>query len=1248
MSAAGPSGFITNTGGLQLVLVNSGLASPPSSAGSLSMIQMTVVRLLALLIIVALPAALRAQVGSSTDIITGRVVGPDSQPMAGAKVDVMSAETQVTRSTRTNDRGRYTVVFPDGGGQYLVTISFIGLAPARIQLQRNADEDRLVADARLTLTPTQLAAVNVRGRQQPQLGQRAEAGGTERGLPPMITNRLPVDAGDLNALAALVPGVLPIAGTDTTAASFTVAGQPANQNSITLDGLTFGAGAIPADAVRSTRVITSTYDVARGQFTGGQVATTTRGGTNNLSGTATYLNRDQALEFSGVSGPFGNEYAQNQFSFGIGGPLRKDRAFLFGAGQISRRSSGLPSLLDADRSSLEQLGASSDSVSRFLGLLGGYGISATGNAPSERSTDNASLLVRSDVTLNEAHSLTVRGDWRASDQGGARIGALSVPHTGGDANASGGGGMLTVTSRLGSFINELRAYTSVDARHSDPYLTLPGGRVTVASMLNDGSNAVSSFQFGGSPGLPQHARTMLTEASNELSWVSPEAAHRVKLGALLTIDRTRSGSFPNEHGTFVYNSLADFATNQPAAFTRTLEARTRESGAVSGALYLGDGWRPTGALQLTFGARVEGSRYPTTPAYNPAVESAFGLRTDDVPSEVRVSPRAGFTWQVGRTEGAPPTVIVRGGVGEFRSRAPSQLVAGALDATGLATDQSQITCIGTAVPIPDWTAYQQDPSSIPTDCVGSPAPGFTNRRNVVVFAPDFQAPRAWRGSLGLTRRFRERYAFNVDATYARGVSQPGAIDLNLNETPQFTLASEDGRPVYVPVGSIVPATGQSSIADSRQNRAFATVNEITSGLASDTRQLTTSVTGFGFRGTTFTLSHTWSRSRDQSYGIGAAGFGGGGSTAGDPNREEWGPSEQDRRHQMFAQVLYPINPSLDVSVVGRAVSGAAFSPLVGGDVNGDGLRNDRAFIYSAASAPDTAIANGMSRLLAGAPSSARDCLERQANDIAARSSCRAPWTGALDAQLNWRPTQLGLSRRLTISAQFVNVLTGLDQLVHGSNDLKGWGQQSFPDRTLLYVRGFAAAEKRYVYQVNEHFGSSSSRGAFRAPFLIGLQGRYTIGVDDSRRGMFNVIGGPNGQALSADQLRERMQRGFTNPFRRIAQINDSLQLGLTADQQARLRGLGDTLQAKIDPMIDELAAVIAKQGRNADPMSMMAALGKRLGEGRAMMQQAARDAQSVLTPEQWAKLPPDVKTGGLRRGGPDGPRGGEGPRPREP
>jgi hypothetical protein len=99
---------------------------------------------------------------------------------------------------------------------------------------------------------------------------RPEAGSTERGLPPGLINRLPVDAGDLNALATLAPGVIGVAATDSTPAAFSVGGQPANQNSLTLDGLSFGSGSVPQEAVRNTRVITSTYDVARGQFTAGR------------------------------------------------------------------------------------------------------------------------------------------------------------------------------------------------------------------------------------------------------------------------------------------------------------------------------------------------------------------------------------------------------------------------------------------------------------------------------------------------------------------------------------------------------------------------------------------------------------------------------------------------------------------------------------------------------------------------------------------------------------------------------------------------------------------------------------------------------------------------------------------------------------------------------------------------------------------------------------------------------------------
>src|SRR5690242_6760894 len=76
------------------------------------------------------PRSARAQVGSSTDILTGRVTSPDGKPVAGARVEATSVETGITRSRTTNDDGRYTILFPDGGGSYQMTVRFIGFAPA--------------------------------------------------------------------------------------------------------------------------------------------------------------------------------------------------------------------------------------------------------------------------------------------------------------------------------------------------------------------------------------------------------------------------------------------------------------------------------------------------------------------------------------------------------------------------------------------------------------------------------------------------------------------------------------------------------------------------------------------------------------------------------------------------------------------------------------------------------------------------------------------------------------------------------------------------------------------------------------------------------------------------------------------------------------------------------------------------------------------------------------------------------------
>src|SRR3989442_1341454 len=117
-------------------------------------------------------------------------------------------------------------------------------------------------------------------------------GSSGRSYTPDQLARVPINASDLNTIATLQPGVLGIRESDSTVAAFSVAGQRTTANNITLDGMSFGSGSVPQDAVRSIRVVTNAYDVARGQFSGGLIASTTRGGTNVPQASFTYGLRD--------------------------------------------------------------------------------------------------------------------------------------------------------------------------------------------------------------------------------------------------------------------------------------------------------------------------------------------------------------------------------------------------------------------------------------------------------------------------------------------------------------------------------------------------------------------------------------------------------------------------------------------------------------------------------------------------------------------------------------------------------------------------------------------------------------------------------------------------------------------------------------------------------------------------------------------------------------------------------------------
>ena len=255
--------------------------------------------------------------------------------------------------------------------------------------------------------------------------------------------------------------------------------------------------------------------------------------------------------------------------------------------------------------------------------------------------------------------------------------------------------------------------------------------------------------------------------------------------------------------------------------------------------------------------------------------------------------------------------------------------------------------------------------------------------------------------------------------------------------PQFRLANENNRPVYVSPTALDPGTGASAFGSSRLHPQFGQVLSLNSNLQSDTRQVTASANGFTDRGILYSLAYTYSRVRDQSsFSGGSAVYGfASPTTAANPNVQPFGTSDLQREHQIVGTFTYPLTPLVEITAIAQVNSGAPYSPIVNGDVNGDGVsRNDRAFVFDPGNPlTDPSVASAMRTLLTTGPGRIQDCLSSQLGQVAARNSCFGPWTESLNWQVNIRPNALGLDRRLTISVQLLNTLTGLDLLFHGPN-----------------------------------------------------------------------------------------------------------------------------------------------------------------------------------------------------------------------
>src|SRR6266404_5988128 len=214
---------------------------------------------------------------------------------------------------------------------------------------------------------------------------------------------LPLNGRSWTDLATLQPGVNSIQtqpsfavggdrGNRGFGSQLTISGARPQENNYRLDGISlndYGNGApgsvlggnMGVDAIQEFSVLTSNYSAAYGKTSGGVVNAVSRSGTNQFHGSLYEFLRNNALDaanfFDNANGIKKPPFRRNQFGASAGGPIRKDRTFIFGDFEGLRHSKGI-AFTDTVPSPAARAGILHDSSGN---LLDGNNKPIPGNVP---------------------------------------------------------------------------------------------------------------------------------------------------------------------------------------------------------------------------------------------------------------------------------------------------------------------------------------------------------------------------------------------------------------------------------------------------------------------------------------------------------------------------------------------------------------------------------------------------------------------------------------------------------------------------------------------------------------------------------------------------------------------------------------------------------------------------------------------------------------------------------------------------
>ena len=291
--------------------------------------------------------------------LQGTVYDPSGGFVPGAAIEIRNLEQGATRAVTTDDKGRYREpLLPPGEYELRVTLS--GFQPVVMKgITLTVGQDA-VLDVKLQIAGGS-QRVNVTAEDTPpiDLASAALSGTVNRSQ----MNDLPLNGRSFQELALLQPGVSAAvaAGSDAVGGrgkKITINGARPEQNSFLLDGSDINnvynktpgsvAGVLlGVETVQEFQVLTNSYSAEFGRSSGGIINAITRSGTNKLHGNLFEYLRNSALDAKNYFDPATHRippFKRNQFGGTLGGPIRHDKTFFFGAFEAIKERLGVTGL----------------------------------------------------------------------------------------------------------------------------------------------------------------------------------------------------------------------------------------------------------------------------------------------------------------------------------------------------------------------------------------------------------------------------------------------------------------------------------------------------------------------------------------------------------------------------------------------------------------------------------------------------------------------------------------------------------------------------------------------------------------------------------------------------------------------------------------------------------------------------------------------------------------------------------------